>query len=157
MSSESSNVSKKNGEGSKVIKDTKSDQKNVFCVEKPNRNNVSANKRSASVIELPLSKKCKPHSDEEHLDFIKEALKKVQELEHELLKYSDADDSDENEDESVNEFERNANAFDAEALGFAVCARETFQFLATEGFSASNPLIQSLRNRLIGPPRSASI
>lgn len=121
------------------------------------RENTLPVRRSSSLTsDLNKNKKHKDDLDTEQVDFIKEALKKVQELEQELLKIDDSEDT-ENEDESVNEFERNANAFQAEAFGFAVCARETFEFLAGEGFMADNPLIQSLRNRLIGPPRSASI
>ena len=96
------------------------------------------------------------------VDFLKEALKKVESLErelHEIDEYdSDCDEaSDEGVPENYSEIEENARAFEAEALGFALCAREALTFLANEGLSMDNPLVQSLRNRLIGKCHSVPI
>lgn len=82
-------------------------------------------------------------------DFLHEALKRVLELERELSTLSESSEDDTSEDES-SEFERNASEFEAEALGFAVCARETLNFLAGEGVHVDDPLVQSLRQRLLG-------
>lgn len=97
------------------------------------------------------NKKCKTESENENLDFLMEALKKVQELENEMANYSDDTDDDSDDGIDVDDaFERNALAFEAEALGFAACARETLTFLAGEGLGPEDPLIKTLRNRLVG-------
>lgn len=100
-----------------------------------------------------VCKKVKTESVEEDInnqqDFLREALKRVLELERELSALSESSDDDTHEGGST-EFERNASEFEAEALGFAVCARETLNFLASEGLQVDDPLVQSLRQRLVG-------
>lgn len=96
------------------------------------------------------------------------ALEKIQELENELAELDEADyDSghqDEAEDESIDEgnasdFEENIQLHDhrdaiidgqAEALGFAFCVKETFEYLAAQGISQDNPIVTTLRARFLG-------
>lgn len=89
-------------------------------------------------------------SDEsvQKFDFLQKALLKVQALQAELAVLDNEDeegyDSGSEEDESA------LMAFEAEALGFAVCARETMAFLGAQGLTDDNPLVMNLRNRLVG-------
>lgn len=93
------------------------------------------------------------------------ALRKIQELENELAELDEADyDSghhDDDDDDDVDEgngseSEENhdhRNAIldgQAEALGFAFCVKETFEYLATQGITPDNPIITSLRDRFLG-------
>lgn len=92
------------------------------------------------------------------MDFLLEALLRVRDLEKEMSEQENSTDEDENEAESTVEgrstdtsiFEKNALEFEAEALGFAMCARETLNFLVSEGLSPNDPLVQSLRAKLVG-------
>lgn len=86
-------------------------------------------------------------------NFLFEALKKIQELEDELalLDEENVDSGHEDDDGDTDE----SSNFDllcaeADAIGFAACAKETLNFLAAEGLSSDNPLVLALRNRLIG-------
>lgn len=106
-------------------------------------NYVSRNQSKSSVQE--------PRNDE----FLRAALVKIEELENELAndyrcdsRSADSDSDQENEQQL---------GYDSEALGFAVCARETLTFLASQGLPQDNPLIVSLRNRLIGKCSSIPI
>lgn len=107
------------------------------------------------------------------------ALEKLQELESELAELDEADyDSghhdDEDDDDDIDEgndsdFDENApqqrqqqqqqqqhdhrNEIldgEAEALGFAFCVKETFEYLAAQGVGPDNPIISSLRERFLG-------
>lgn len=85
-------------------------------------------------------------------NFLFEALKKIQELEEELalLDEENVDSGHEDDDSNIDD----ATSFDifhaeADAIGFAACAKETLNFLAAEGLPADSPLILALRNRLI--------
>lgn len=100
------------------------------------------------------------------------ALRKIQELENELAELDDADydsghqddDNDDNDDDDENEFdEGNGSDFEeihdhrneiadgqAEALGFAFCVKETFEYLAAEGIDQDNPIVTTLRDRFLG-------
>lgn len=95
------------------------------------------------------------------------ALEKIQELENELAELDEADyDSghqDEAEDEidegNASDFEENIQLHDhrdaiidgqAEALGFAFCVKETFEYLAAQGISPDNPIVTTLRERFLG-------
>lgn len=115
--------------------------------------------------ELHQANSCKkkpkmPDDTETHrqMDFLLEALLRVRELEKEMSEQEYSTDEDENEAESTVEgrstdtsiFEKNALDFEAEALGFAMCARETLNFLVSEGLSPNDPLVQSLRAKLVG-------
>lgn len=102
------------------------------------------------------------------------ALQKIQELEHELAELNEADydsgnhDDDDEEEEEIDE--GNASDFDdgidrnqsqhehrdeildgqAEALGFAFCVKETFEYLAAQGITPDNPVVSTLRQRFLG-------
>jgi len=87
----------------------------------------------------------------EKFDFLKEALKKLHELENEIAAIEEGtEDDDRAESIDYDTFEENALAFEAEAIGFAVCARETLNYLASQGLTQESPLVKSLRDRLIG-------
>lgn len=99
----------------------------------------------------PPTKRAVPDGSIQKYDFLKEALLKVQALQAELAALDDDDDNDEEGYDSGSEEDEVAlMAFEAEALGFAVCARETMSFLDGQGLSADNPLVVNLRSRLIG-------
>lgn len=98
------------------------------------------------------------------------ALRKIQELENELADLDDADydsghqeEEDEIDEGNASDLEDNiplplaqnhnhlndiANA-NAEALGFAYCVKETFDYLASEGVTEDNPIVQALRERFL--------
>lgn len=98
------------------------------------------------------------------------ALRKIQELENELAELDEAGyDSGHQDDEEIDEgnasdLEENilhpaqnhdhnhlndiVNA-DAEALGFAFCVKETFDYLASEGVTEDNPIVKVLRERFL--------
>ncbi len=111
-------------------------------------NNLKKSKTSDCVV-----KKNTDNNEQldDNFDFLKEALKKLHELESEIAAIEDGTE-DEEQAESIDygKFEENALAFEAEAIGFAVCARETLNYLASQGLSSDNQLVKSLRDRLVG-------
>lgn len=108
--------------------------------------NLKKSKHSESVVESNDHE-----GSNEKFDFIKEALKKLHELESEIAAIEEGTEDDDHTDSIDYEtFEENALAFEAEAIGFAVCARETMNYLASQGLTQENPLVKSLRDRLIG-------
>ncbi|XP_058824163.1 uncharacterized protein LOC131684925 [Topomyia yanbarensis] len=93
-------------------------------------------------------------------DFLLQALRRIQELQDEIDFLENdpyAEDADSTEDDESS-FEQDHHpavgsvvlGHQAEALGFAVCARETMAFLEREGVSSDDPMLVNLRNRLIG-------
>lgn len=100
------------------------------------------------------------------------ALNKIQELEDELAELDeagyDSGHQDDDDNDSGNTDEGNASDFgeldelpphdhreqiangEPEALGFAFCVKETFEYLATQGVSADNPIVVALRDRFLG-------
>lgn len=87
----------------------------------------------------------------ETFDFLKEALKKLHELEDEIAAIEEGTEDEEHVASiDFERFEENALAFEAEAIGFAVCARETLNYLASQGLTSDSPLVKSLRDRLVG-------
>lgn len=94
------------------------------------------------------------------------ALRKIQELEQDLAMMDEeeedgADSVYEDEDSERdnyyddNDDDRNLQELyllhaESEALGFAVCAKETLNFLQRDGLPPDSPLVIELRNRLIG-------
>lgn len=83
-------------------------------------------------------------------DFLMEALLKVNALQAELTALDNNNDYEEGYDSGSEEDEAALMAFEAEALGFAVCARETMMFLGAQGLTPDNPLVVNLRNQLVG-------
>lgn len=94
-------------------------------------------------------------------EFLRDALRKIQELEQELAlldeedydsgHHEDDDDSDSFDDNfAANQHNDELLEAEAEALGFAVCAKETLNFLAAEGLTPDNPIVLALRDRLVG-------
>lgn len=93
------------------------------------------------------------------------ALQKIHELETELAELDEADhdsglhDEDDGDRESSTEIEENQVLHDhreailddqPEALGFAFCVKETFEYLAAQGISQDNAIINSLREKFLG-------
>lgn len=106
--------------------------------------NLKTSKHSESEVE---------NNDNEQFDFLEEALKKLHQLESEIAAIEEGtEDEDDDRVESIDyeTFEENALAFEAEAIGFAVCARETLNYLASQGLTQDSPLVKSLRDRLVG-------
>lgn len=87
-------------------------------------------------------------------DFLKAALQKVLALQADLARIDAEATSDDNENDDVDSGnEEEDTAFlgqEAEALGFAICARETLTFLAANGQPADGLLVQRMRERLLG-------
>lgn len=95
------------------------------------------------------------------------ALQKIQELENELAELDDVDDVDydsghHDEDDidegNASDFGENVQLHDhrdeilggdAEALGFAFCVKETFEYLAAQGISPDSSIVSSLRERFL--------
>lgn len=113
----------------------------------------SSNLNSTKNLKKSKNSECvnENNDSDEKFDFLNEALKKLHELENEIAAIEEGTE-DEDQVESINyeKFEENALAFEAEAIGFAVCARETLNYLATQGLTESSPLVKSLRDRLVG-------
>lgn len=107
---------------------------------------VKKSKSSASVSEINDNEQ-----SDEKFDFLNEALKKLHELESEIAAIEEGtEDEDHVESIDYDKFEENALTFEAEAIGFAVCARETLNYLASQGLPQDSPLVKSLRDRLVG-------
>lgn len=92
-------------------------------------------------------------------DFLLQALRHIQELQDEIDflendPWPEDADSSENDDDDDDQYPPMDGAVvvghQAEALGFAVCARETMAFLEREGVPADSPMMVSLRSRLVG-------
>lgn len=100
--------------------------------------------------------------NEDNNQLLYAALKKIQELEHELAELDEADydsghqdeddyideENDSETDESHDHHDEIING-EAEALGFAFCVKETFEYLAAQGMTAENPIVTSLRDRFL--------
>lgn len=91
--------------------------------------------------------------------FLKEALQKIVELQNELDDFeADLNESgeyyEEDSEESFGSEHQSTNNShqweEAEALGFAICARETMLFLEREGIPTSSEVYKALREKLIG-------
>ncbi|XP_052863168.1 uncharacterized protein LOC128269805 [Anopheles cruzii] len=94
-------------------------------------------------------------------NYLLEALHRIRELQDELdflqndpyAEDTDEDDEDDQFGGGDQQQEDVIGGQQAEAIGWAVCARETIQFLQREGIAADSPLLANLRQRLIGPDR----
>lgn len=143
-----------NGEGE--------DESSRAATKRPNRTE-STNQRLNQQLqgdvtgELPQSTSTPPASPA-RADFLLEALQRIQELQDEIDflendPYAEDADSSEN-DEEFHDPRAAAGEIlvghQAEALGFAVCVRETMAFLEREGVPADSPMMVNLRNRLVG-------
>uniref|UniRef100_A0A182Q2M6 Uncharacterized protein n=1 Tax=Anopheles farauti TaxID=69004 RepID=A0A182Q2M6_9DIPT len=93
-------------------------------------------------------------------DFMLQALGRIRELQDELdflqndpyAEDTDDDDDDDDADEAGRAGADVIGGREAEAIGWAVCARETMHFLQREGIPPDSPLMVNLRRRLIGQP-----
>lgn len=115
------------------------------------------------------SEKNEPKADKKQILF--DAVKKIEKIQSTLRKLNNSQEDDdqfsssENEDYSSSSDQENEvpsdheNADDlfqdnlmmsAEALGFAMCARETFKFLRSYGIEPNDPIYISLKDRLVG-------
>lgn len=110
----------------------------------------SRSSTSSHRMERPSSR-CSRNGD----NFLHEALRKIQELERELALLDEEDYDSGHEDSPDDDVDEGIDEThmlhaESEALGFAVCAKETLNFLAAEGLPADNPLVLALRSRLVG-------
>lgn len=96
-------------------------------------------------------------------EFLRLALLKIQELENELAlldeeNYDSGHDDDDDEEAEIDQDGRHEQVgLEAEALGFALCARETLNYLASEGITGDNPVLTALKSHLIGKCRCIPI
>ncbi|KAL9696806.1 hypothetical protein quinque_000247 [Culex quinquefasciatus] len=96
--------------------------------------------------------------DRARSNYLVEALRRIQELQDEIEflendPYAEDADSEDESDEYYGQDHAGASVIvghQAEALGFAVCARETMAFLEREGVPRDAPMMVNLRARLIG-------
>ncbi|XP_059622821.1 uncharacterized protein LOC132266014 [Phlebotomus argentipes] len=102
-------------------------------------------KRSLSVEDLPEAKVPRTDQETQRSAFLREALQKIELLQSIIAQEDESEDSSEGESEE--EIDESA---DAESLGFAMCARETIQFLIGQGFAVDSDLIVALKERLVG-------
>lgn len=121
-------------------------------IENDNENSQSSNASGTSALSTPSGR----------YEFLVQALQKIEELENELAQLDeddcdsghhgdDEDEEDDGYDESISsDQQQRIIGNDAEAIGFAVCVREAFNFLSSQGISNEDPLMLSLRERLIG-------
>lgn len=119
-------------------------------IESENENSQSSDVSGTSALSTPSGR----------YEFLMQALHKIEELEDELAQLDDddcdsghheADDDDDDDYDSITgEQQQQIIGHDAEAIGFAVCVREAFNFLSSQGISDEDPLVLSLRERLIG-------
>ncbi|XP_077285160.1 insensible [Arctopsyche grandis] len=69
--------------------------------------------------------------------------------------YNDSESDDGSNDDldeqciKLHDILNGANKIDAKTLGFIACAQETMKYLADQGVPKDNPMVVSLRNRLI--------
>lgn len=88
--------------------------------------------------------------------FLIEALNKIAELQKQLQESDvefDGEDFDEysdDEDSEVSFYLNEQRRHEAEAIGFAMCARETLLFLQKEGIPENSAIYKSLREKLVG-------
>lgn len=83
-------------------------------------------------------------------DFLKMALEKINQLYEELAEDESSDDEeDEANSSTADQSDLDQSLLQAEALGYAICAQETISFLRKEGFDDQDPLILTLRDRLM--------
>ncbi len=98
-----------------------------------------------------------------------EAMKKIEKIKREMSKLNNSQEdeeefsSDENEEynhvsdqddcSSDEELFQSNLLMSAEALGFAMCAQETFKFLESHGIPPNDPVYIDLKQRLIGPTK----
>uniref|UniRef100_A0A182N6C8 Uncharacterized protein n=1 Tax=Anopheles dirus TaxID=7168 RepID=A0A182N6C8_9DIPT len=85
-------------------------------------------------------------------DFMLQALGRIRELQDELDFLQNDPYAEDTDDEDVEEVPPDAviGGRQAEAIGWAVCARETMHFLQREGIPPDSPLMVNLRRRLVG-------
>lgn len=129
-------------------------QKKKFNAE--NVNNIDSGENAA----LSKEDSKQPAAEEKNRkpDGIELTLERISALQDELANQvyndSDSDDDDGNDDdfdEDSMKFDamNGIHKIDAKTLGFLACAQETMKYLADQGIPKDNPMVISLRNRLI--------
>ncbi|XP_053659804.1 uncharacterized protein LOC128708847 [Anopheles marshallii] len=88
-------------------------------------------------------------------DFMLQALGRIRELQDELDFLQNDPYAEDTDDEDQHDHGRQPpvqviGGRQAEAIGWAVCARETMHFLQREGIPPDSPLMVNLRRRLVG-------
>lgn len=126
-------------------------RQSINDVERPQIENESSNSNSSAESQ-----------NQGNNQLLYAALRKIQELENELAEMDEADydsghqDEDETDEGNGSEpddnHDHNNEILDgqAEALGFAFCVKETFEYLATQGITSDNPVVTTLRDRFLG-------
>lgn len=117
--------------------------------DEPESSNLNSNKKTKDDNRQKEDLTPKPTPNVPKEDFLKDALEKILQLQNEILTL-DSDSGEESADEYRDDELNQQIAFESEALGFAMCARETLTFLCNEGLSPDSPLVVSLRERLVG-------
>lgn len=117
--------------------------------DEPETSNLNINKKTKNDNKPKEDQTPKPIATVPKEDFLKDAMEKILQLQNEILSL-DSDSGEESADEYQDEELKQQVAFESEALGFAMCARETLTFLCNEGLSPDSPLVVTLRERLVG-------
>lgn len=117
--------------------------------DEPETSNLNLNKKTKNDNKPKEDQTPKPIATVPKEDFLKDAMEKILQLQNEILS-QDSDSGEESADEYQDEELKQQVAFESEALGFAMCARETLTFLCNEGLSPDSPLVVTLRERLVG-------
>ncbi|XP_062555155.1 uncharacterized protein LOC134220190 [Armigeres subalbatus] len=129
------------------------------ATKRPNRTELT-NQRvyQRSAVDAGEATPSPPPASPPRADFLLQALQRIQELQDEIDflendPYAEDADSSENDEEYLDPqvaAEAIVVGHQAEALGFAVCVRETMAFLEREGVPADSPMMVNLRSRLVG-------
>ncbi|XP_030382614.1 uncharacterized protein LOC115630133 [Scaptodrosophila lebanonensis] len=144
--------------GKLIMKRKRADQQQTKRPDEEQENENTAEKRHRMDLEL----KPEPvESDDAPNSILFEALNKIIELQAELDAFEQdlderdgfADDAEEDahlDAEVAANFATAPQRSDAEALGFAMCARETLLFLQSEGVDTESVLYKTLLGKLMG-------
>lgn len=130
---------------------------------KRKRQEESEQRSRSSSVEGPTSQESKrerlqnqesSETQSARQSFLLDALQKIAELQSQLENDAefedDFEDYSEDEDSEVSFYLNEKRRHEAEAIGFAMCARETLLFLQKEGIPENSAIYQSLREKLVG-------
>lgn len=152
-----------NPDGNYTPSDSDSDSDDDYPIE---RKIIRIQSNNESDNESTATQSTASNSTPANSQLLHAALRKIQELENELAELDEADydsghhDEDDVDEGNASDFEERAIVQDhdhrneivnedAEALGFAFCVKETFDYLAAEGVTDDNPIVKALRERFL--------
>ena len=128
--------------------DEENNRNKISCSENNGQNVSDEEVNQVNLNENDPRESLDQHSEPQNRpNMLMATLQKIRELEDELdflINDPYYDDSSSDEEENL------ITGQEAEALGFAMCAKETITFLENAGVMPDNPMMISLRNRLIG-------